>query len=69
MGGFAQSLGTLSLQFLQQAMGEERVFPGFPTVGSRLFELCDSDHDLALLGAAMYADQLRESTRAVDLQL
>jgi hypothetical protein len=67
MGGFAQSLGPLYLQFLQQAMDEEHAFPGFPAVDSRLLELCDAEDDLGLLGAAIYAHQLHElpSTHAV----
>jgi hypothetical protein len=62
MGGFAQSLGPLYLQFLRQAIGEEHVFPGFPAVDSRLLEICDMNDDLGLVGAAIYAYQLYELT-------
>jgi predicted NBD/HSP70 family sugar kinase len=56
-GGFAQSLGPLYIEILQETMNTPDPFPGFPIFDSHFIQLCRPDDEVCLLGAATYAHQ------------
>ena len=55
IGGFAQSLGPVYRQVLEESMRRHEYFPGFPKFREGFIELHPPKDEVCLMGAATYA--------------
>ncbi len=57
MGGFAQSLGPVYIQLLQETMMDQSSFKGFPKFDSNFIHMCSTGEEVCLWGTATYAQK------------